>query len=179
MSDVAKVYGEALYSLAADEGTEDDLLVGLRELDLAVREHPGYLSMLSSPTWPEEERKRLIAQAWEGHLPPSLLHFLYVLTDHRRMAALPSVIAAYETLYREAHHISVAKVSSAVPLSDAQRETLRLRLEQKTGGRVELDCRVDPALIGGLRVEMNGLRFEGTVRARLDEMKEILADTVL
>lgn len=179
MSDVAKVYGEALYSLAVDEGTEDDILVGLRELDLAVREHPGYLSMLSSPTLPEEERKRLIAQAWEGNLPSSLLRFLYVLTDHRRMAALPSIVGEYEALYRTAHHISVAVVSSAVSLSDAQRETLRLRLEQKTGGRVELDCRVDPALIGGLRVEMNGLRFEGTVRARLDEMKEILSDTVL
>jgi len=179
MSDVAKVYGEALYSLAADEGLEDRILVGLRELETAIRDNPGYLSMLSSPTLPEEERKRLLAQAWEGHLHSCLLRFLYVLIDHRRMTALPSVITEYEALYRTAHHISVAKVSSAVPLSDAQHEALRLRLEQKTGGRVELDCRVDPALIGGLRVEMNGLRFEGTVRARLDEMKEILSDTVL
>ena len=178
-TEVAKVYGEALWSLAADEGLEERFLTELRQLGITAQQNPGYLAMLASPALPAEARKQYVTDAWTGNLHSDLVHFLCVLIDHGRVLSLSAIIEEYEALYRESRHISVAQVTSATPLSDAQRESLRLRLEKKSGGRVELVCRTDPALLGGLRVEMGGYRYEGTARARLDELRRRLTETVL
>ncbi|MBP5209859.1 MAG: ATP synthase F1 subunit delta [Clostridia bacterium] len=179
MNDAPRVYGEALWSLARDEQMEDVFLSNVRELEHAIRENPGYLRMLDTPAMTKEERKRLFEEAWSGQIHSYVVRFVCVLIDRGRASILPDAIRTYQELYLGAHGVRVARVESAAPLSDAQKEALRLRLEQLTRGRVELRYRVVPALIGGMRVEIDGRRFEGTARAKLDEMRRSLAEITL
>ena len=96
-----------------------------------------------------------------------------------RAECLRECFKVYDTLYSEAHGICRANVYSAVSLSDAQKEALRHTLEKKTGKRVELLCHIDPSLLGGVRVAMEGELFDGTVRFKLDRLRDALSAVTL
>ena len=85
----------------------------------------------------------------------------------------------YERIYCERYGIITADIQSAVPLSDAQKSRLREKLSALTGKTVELSCKVDPALIGGIRLTVNNTLFEGSVRAKLDQMRASLASLTI
>ena len=59
-------------------------------------------------------------------------------------------------------------------MTDAEKDTLRQKLEKKFGRRMILDCRVDPSLLGGIRVETEGRVLDGSIRSRLQEIKEVM-----
>ena len=69
-----------------------------------------------------------------------------------------------------------ATVTSAEPLSETQKARLIKRLSELSGKAVRLDVRLDRALIGGLRVDMQGRRYDNTIQHRLDLMRRYLAD---
>jgi len=66
-----------------------------------------------------------------------------------------------------------------LPLSDEQRRRLVNKLSEVTGKTVSLQCRVDPECLGGVRLELDGIQVDGTVRHRLNEMHKLLRNTVL
>ena len=71
------------------------------------------------------------------------------------------------------------KVMSAVALTAAQQEKLTGKLAQLTGKQIILECRVDPSCLGGVRLDYDGKRVDGTVQSRLDAVRDLLKNTVL
>ena len=71
--------------------------------------------------------------------------------------------------------ISVARVVSSVPLTLEEKKRLKARLEKMSGRKVSLECSVDKSLLGGLVVEMDGKVINGSLRQRLDEMKDVMS----
>ena len=65
-------------------------------------------------------------------------------------------------------------MTSAVPLKDEEAEALRIGLEKKFSRKVTLRCAVDPGLIGGMRVEIDGRVIDGSIRNKLDKIKEVM-----
>ena len=80
----------------------------------------------------------------------------------------------YEELARGYRGESMAVVTSAVELKEAETVALRAKLEKKLGRKVTLQCRVDPELIGGIRVEVDGRVIDGSIRNKLEEIKEVM-----
>ena len=68
---------------------------------------------------------------------------------------------------------------SAVALSDVQMQKLAAKLEAITGKQIDLQCSVDPAELGGLRLSYNGMLVDGTVKTKLDSIGKLLKNTVL
>ena len=66
-----------------------------------------------------------------------------------------------------------------LPLSDELRRKLTDKLSSVTGKTIELECRVDPECLGGVRLDLGGTQLDGTVRHRIDEIRQILKNTVL
>ena len=71
------------------------------------------------------------------------------------------------------HRVVRARVTSAVPLTEGEKNALRLKLE-KDGGTVTLDCVVDPEIMGGVIVETEDRVIDGSLRHRLREMKDVM-----
>lgn len=175
MSEAAKEYGRALAELAAEEHLEEQFLTETRTVRAAFAENPVYARLLASPNVPKAERLGLLKEAFGGRVHPYLLRFLQLITERGYALDTCAFLLEYERLYCERHGIATACVQSAVPLSDEQKARLQAKLCAITGKQIELDCRVEPSLIGGVRLTVNNTLFESSVRARLDQMRDSLA----
>ena len=68
---------------------------------------------------------------------------------------------------------------SAVPLNDTSREKLLAKLQEMTGKTVRLTAKVDPSILGGLRLDLNGTRLDGTVQRHLERLRDSIGSVVL
>lgn len=179
MSDVSKEYGGALFDLACEENIEFDILGQLRIVDGIVESNPEYVKFLTSPNIPKTDRLEAVEAAFGGRVHQYICSFLKLLTERGYGRYIRECISEYETRYYEYKGLVIAKVQSAVELSDKQKNAILTKLEKITGKEIELRCTVDPQLIGGMKILIGDTLFEGTVRAKLDGLKNKLSATTL
>lgn len=171
---VAHNYAHALYGLCVQDHTEAETIAQLAEIYAAMRDAPGYMKMLSSPAIPKSERIEALDRAFAGSCSERAIGFLKVLIAHGHIASLGECIDAMRALQDDAQGVLTAEVVSAVPLTDAQANALIQKLEARTGRKIRLNRRIDPNLIGGAAVYVNGRVFDGTLRSRLNELKDVM-----
>ena len=179
MSDVSKEYGGALFDLACEENLEFDILGQLRVVDGVVESNPEYIKFLSAPSIPKTERLEAVEAAFGGRVHQYICSFLKLLTERGYARYISECITEYETRYYEYKGLVIAKVQSAVELNDKQKNAILTKLEKITGKEIELRCTVDPQLIGGMKILIGDTLYEGTVRAKLDGLKNKLSATTL
>lgn len=179
MSEVSKEYGRALYDIAAEEGKEDIYLSQCRQIADILGAEPDYIRLLCSVNISANERIALLSECFFGRCEEYLYSFMCLLTERGHASEMLGCFSEFEQIYNAAHSIVRAHVTSAVALSSEQREALLARLESYSGKRVVLDERVDAALIGGVRVEIDGELFESSVRSRIDSLRAQLSKTTL
>ncbi|MBQ9783480.1 MAG: ATP synthase F1 subunit delta [Clostridia bacterium] len=174
MTEISKEYAEALFSLACEEGEEQEVLSALESTQRAFEKNPELMELLSSPGISLSERVDTIEQIFLGTMPEDVLSFLQLLCEKRRIRLFPDCVKEYRRLLNQRNAVVTAKVTSAVTLTDAECATLKQRLEKISGNTVLLDCTVDPAILGGVVVELNGTVMDGSLRHRLREVKEVM-----
>lgn len=164
-------YATALFDLAQDQKSLDQVGGSLDRLDKALGESDALRRLTTSPVVEREEaRTAMLALAKQMELDSLTANMLGVLADNRRLAVLPSVIADFRQLLA-AHRGEVrAEVTSAFPLSDEQVDALRKQLKQRVGSDVALSTKVDRALLGGLVVNVGSQRIDSSIRTRLNNL---------
>lgn len=179
MTGIGKHYAQALYSLAAEEELTDTVLQELMTLAEAFRQEPDFLRLLSAPNLPKDQRVAIVDNSFRGKVQPYVLNLLKLLTEKGHARSFPECVKAYREQYNREHGILSVVAVSAVALTETQAEKLCQKLATVTGKRIELQNRVDPSCIGGLRLDYDGKRVDGTVKNRLDAMREQLRKTLL
>ncbi len=179
MSQIGKSYAQALYSLAAEEQLTDLFLEQLNALETGIAAEPGCLQLLAAPHLPKAERCRILDDSYRHRVHPYILNFLKILTEKRYIRHFPDCCRQYREQYNEANGIVCVRAVSAVALREDQKSRLIQRLSQITGKTVALSERVDPACLGGIRLDYDGKRIDGTVQTRLDTLQRLLKNTVL
>ena len=122
----AASYGRALFQLAEENGCGDGVLEELQLVRRALRENPGYVTLMDTPAVAGPEKHALLLQAFSG-ASQELRNFLCLLCDRRALWQLPACLTAYEAAYDEAHGILRATAITAVPMQQRQREALCAR----------------------------------------------------
>ena len=179
MTQIANAYAQGLYDLANDEGLAKQILEELSVLQTAFQEEPMFCRLLSTPELSKEERLSVLDKSFRDQVHPYVLNFLKILTEKGYIRQFPDCCDAYRGFYNEDNGILVVKVQSAVELTDAQKQKLTAKLEATTGRTVDLQCSIDPAVLGGLRLSYDGKQVDGTVKSRLDAIGKLLKNTVL
>lgn len=179
MTEVATTYGQALYDLARDEGLSRQLLSELSALDQSLRGEPGFAQLLSAPNIPKDERIRILDHSLGGKVHPYVLNFLKILTERGYVKHFSGCCQMYRQQYNRDNGIVPVTAYTAVPLSDELRQKLTRKLSAVTGKTIELDCRIDPETLGGVRLDFDGKQVDGTIRRRLEDIRGILKNTVL
>ena len=179
MTQIGNVYGEALYSLAREENLSDVVLQELKLLRGAFTQEPDFVRLLSAPNLSKEERCDILDRSFRGKVQPYVLNFLKILTEKGYARYFCDCCDAYRELYNADHGILTVKAVTAVPLTDQQAAKLSKKLASITGKTIELQNRVDPGCMGGVRLDYDGKRVDGTVAGRLDAVRSLLASTVL
>jgi len=179
MTEFAKMYGGSLYELAAEEGLDERILAELDEAAQLLAAEPEYLRLLSTPSLPKAERCGLLDEALRDALHIYVLNFLKLLCERGCLRQLKDCARAYRTRYNAAHGILEAEAVSAVALNSEQIGRLRKKLETVTGKQVALRCRVDPGVLGGIRLDMDGTELDGTVQNRLAGLRRSIASAAI
>ena len=179
MSQIGTTYAQALYALAKDEGSEKAVLEQMKVLDESFSQEPDYLRLLATPNLAKEERCRILDDSFRGKVHPYVLNFMKILTEKGYIRYFSDCCHAYREQYNEDNGILPVCAVTAVPLDKAQTAKLTAKLEKITGKTVELTNRTDPACLGGVRLDYDGKRVDGTVQNRLDAVRSLLKNTVL
>ena len=179
MTQIGSVYAQALYSLAKDEGQSLPIMKQMKVLHDSFAQEPDFLRLLASPNLSKQERCRIVDDSFRGKVHPYVLNFMKLLTEKGYMGHFSACCQAYQDLYNEDNGILVVKAVTAVALTDAQSKALSEKLARITGKTIELENRVDPACLGGVRLDYDGMRVDDTVSHRLETIGNLLKNTVL
>jgi len=172
VSGVAERYASALFELARDEGALGPVERDLRSLQAALGESADLRRFVASPVFSAEEQMRAIgAVADRAGMHTLTGNFLRLVARNRRLFALPGMARAFLAMAARARGEMRADVTSARPLSPPEIDELRTAIGQRVGGKVVLDARVDPGILGGLVVKIGSRMIDSSLRTKLDIMK--------
>lgn len=167
-------YADALFSLAMDLHAEEETLSALHLIRESFRKEPEALAMLASPSIPKSERLKALEDAFAAHLPQHVMGYMHVLCNNGHIREFDDSVKVYEELYNSARKLSTAVVISAVELSETEKTELQAKLEKRLGRTIRLECSVDESLLGGLVVQVDGKVIDGSLKHRLQEIKEVM-----
>ena len=179
MTGVGSVYGEALYTLAREEGLSQVILQQLKVLDGCFAAEPDFLRLLSAANLPKEERCQILDRSFRGKVEAYVLNFLKILTEKGYMRYFSDCVKAYRELYNQDNGILPVTAVTAVPMTEKQEKALTMKLQSITGKRIELVSKLDPNVLGGMRLDYDGKRVDDTVAHRMDAVRNMLKNTVL
>lgn len=179
MNRIGTVYGQGLYALAREEGLEADILQQLQTLEEAFSQEPAFLKLLASANMPKQERTQILDESFREKVHIYVLNFLKLLTEKGYIRHFFACYRAYREQYNAEQGILEVSAVAAIALTESQKERLKEKLAAITGKKIDLICKVDPAVLGGIRLNFDGKQVDGTVKGRLDAMAKTLHDTVL
>ncbi len=179
MTKTAKTYGTALYDLAKEEGASADILSQMETVAAIIGENPDFVRLVSSVALQKKERCGIIDEAFGGRVHPYLLNFLKILCENGTVNELSGCLEEYRAHYNEDNGILEVRAVSAVALTEEQRGRLCAKLAASTGKTIRLTEKIDPALLGGMRIEAAGKSYDGTVSGRIERIGRSLAEIAI
>jgi F-type H+-transporting ATPase subunit delta len=173
----ARRYARALLDVALEKG-DDALREQLETLGQLYTGHAELRTLLLHPTVPPEKKTAVIAALLRGRPSDLLQRLVALLLQRDRIELLPLIAKAYVRRWNTQKGIVEAEAVSARALDETEARAIAAAAARAVGGKeVELRRRVDPDLMGGLLLRMEGRIFDGSVRARLRALREQLAGT--
>lgn len=174
MTETSKEYAAALFELARETASEEEFGRALAFIRSVFAEDPEYADLLSTPSIPISERKALIEQAFASRVPAYVLSLTELLCEKGHIREFGRCVSEYEALYKALEAVSTARVVSAVPLSEDEREALVGRLQKLSGHMVDAEYEIDKSIIGGVIIYMDDKVIDGSIKHKLKEVKEVI-----
>ena len=146
----------------------------LRQVIAIFDEHPDYWRFLGTLSIGKEDRCNALDEAFQGKIQPYLLNFMKILCENGTIGQLKGCAREYRSRYNQDNGIVEVTAVTAVPMNEVLQDKLLQKLQTVLGKTVELTCKVDPACMGGVLLEMPGRQMDGTVKQRLDSLAAAL-----
>ena len=180
MANLSVRYATALFELSKEDNLLVDFMAQATFLQGTFEgsaPEGGALRILTHPLIPVGEKLQFVDTVYGDSLHPHLLHFLKLTIEKNRTYFLMATMTHLVDMIKQARNQISARVVSAVPLTDNQKNQLALTLTKKLGKTVDIIARVDPAQIAGISIHVDGYFLDHTVKTRLKNMKELLNKT--
>jgi F-type H+-transporting ATPase subunit delta len=171
-SNVGGRYAQALFDLARDQNEVAQVESDLKSLRAAIADSRDLRLLLQSPTFSAEDKsKGLAGIANAAGFSATTRKFLGLLAANGRAGALGAVISDFVRLAADARGEVQAQVTTAMPLTAAQARGVAQALRQALGKDPQIETRVDPALLGGIKVRVGSRLFDASLRSKLHSLK--------
>ena len=172
---ISKTYGDALFELALEEDRIDDYVAEVDAMLTIFRDNPELSKLLNHPKISKEEKITVVGQIFEGKISKELLGLINMIVEKDRNNAMEDIFSYFIDRVKEYKNIGVAKVTSAIELSDAQKAQVEKRLLETTGYvKFEISYDVDKDLIGGMVIRIGDRVVDSSIRTRLYELTKEL-----
>jgi len=174
---IARRYAVAILQLARESDAVESVRDDLHALRDTICGAEGIDAFFVSPIVERADKQRVLSDAFSGKIGDIALHTLLLLVRKRRERLLAQIVAQYDASAMEARGTEPLTITSARELSAQEQRAMVVRLEAVYGKRFDVTQRVDPQLIGGVRVSMGDRRVDGSVAARLEELTRTILST--
>ena len=174
MSDglIPRRYAKALYKFAVENGDSAEIYELLKSISFRHAAIDQLKRAMLNPNVPDEEKGSMMLQLVGGKPGSSLDKFLLLCMRNNRSEYLQKISLAYVDLYREAHEIAHVVITTAVPMPDAEMDSIIAIVKKRLGAKtLEIEKKIDPELIGGFTVDINGLVLDASVKRELNELR--------
>lgn len=179
MTKTQQVYGGSLYELAKEEGRTELIHTQLQQVIAIFDENPAYWQLLDTVSICKQERCKALDEALAASVDPYLLNFIKILCENGMIAQLRGCAKEYRRRYNEDHSIVDVCAVTAVSMSQPLQQKLKEKLQSILDKQVELSCKVDPNCMGGVLLQLPERQLDGTVKHRLDALRESLKAAAL
>jgi F-type H+-transporting ATPase subunit delta len=169
-------YAQALYEAAFDAERLHEVRESLEGFLKAEREVPELRGVLVNPELDSASKVALLDDLLAGE-EPLVRNFLRLLAEKERIAALTEIVREFEALVASGEQRLRVVVTTAQKLTDEEARALVGKIEAATGRQVEARRDVDPSMIGGLIVRAGSLRFDASIRGRIEKLRTELVET--
>ena len=178
VSGMAGRYATALFELALDAKSVDAVKADLESFDAMIADSADLHRLVRSPVFGAEEQGRALAAVLDkAGIAGLAANFLKLVTANRRLFAVRDMVRAFRTLVARWKGEISAEVTAAEPLTDNRLEELKTALKSITSGKaVDLNVRIDPAIIGGLTVKLGSRMVDTSLRTKLNAIKQAMKE---
>ena len=173
----ARRYALALTQEAAQTGQADAVDADVVFLGETLDSSRELRLMFQSPVVSRDKKENVLTALFADRVSPLTMRFLSLLVSKQRESLIPAVVEAVRELRDSASGTVEARVRTAKPLADAERDALQTSLEAKAGAPVRMKVEVQPELIGGLIVRIGDVVYDRSVRHQLDVLREQLTQS--
>lgn len=173
---IAKTYGDALFELAVEENKLDLIAEDVSALITAFSENEELTRLMSHPKVSKEEKLDIMTSILKGRVADEIDGFVRIIIEKGRYMEIAAIFAYFMNRYKEYKNIGTAYVTTAVSLSEVQRQQVEKRLLETTGyEKVEVQYSVDEALIGGMVIRIGDRVVDSSIQTKLYELTKELS----
>jgi F-type H+-transporting ATPase subunit delta len=177
VSGMAARYATALFNLVNETNTIDAVKADLERFDALVADNPDLNRMVRSPVFSAAEQLAALGAVLDkAGIGGLAAKFLKLVTSNRRLFAARDMIRAFGELVAKSRGETTAEVTVAEQLKNEHVEALRAALKQVSGKDVDLDIKIDPAIIGGLVVKLGSRMVDSSLRTKLNAIKHAMKE---
>jgi F-type H+-transporting ATPase subunit delta len=179
ISDIAKRYGQALFGIAEEEKNYEKYCKDLMRFSAVLNENEKFKEFLFNPVFDKDDKKAVVSNILEKIDISSIsANFLKLLVEKGRINILEDVVKAYQQLMDEALNTARVNVKTAFPLSSDLIAEVKKAMEGLTKKQVEMVIEEDPSLLGGIVVKIGDTLYDGSIKAQLDKIRELLGEEI-
>lgn len=177
MPAVESRYAEALLAALPDSAAAESACAFLGDFAGLLAADGDLRGFMLSPVVPGAAKKEVFAKLLPSGEQSLLLHFLYLLTDRARLAALGGIYERFKRLMEERGKRLDIVVLTAFPLSQEQLEAIKEKYTKKYGSSsASVTEKIEPGLIGGVQVQIGDIRINDSVRSRLSSLRSAIME---
>lgn len=167
----ARRYARAIFEIARERGELEKWQGDLAKI-ASLQKDEAALNWLGNPRADAGLKSQYIEQLGLGSLEQNLVH---ILLNRGRLHLVEDISEEYQRLAAAYHGLETAEVTTAVPLSDTEKQKLAAGLGAVTGKKVLIKAAVDPEIIGGMTARINDQLLDGSTRRRLLDLKKAIS----
>jgi F-type H+-transporting ATPase subunit delta len=171
---VAIRYAKALFGLARDREVLDPVYADLRDLERLLRDCPDFARFTADPRIPPAPRAAALDALFRDRAHPLTLRFLSFLDSKDRLGHLPGICRHFAALFHLHRGILEVRITSATPLTPEQVSAIETRLHARFGKQIQSTLHLDPALLGGFKIQVGDTIHDSSIATQLHVLKQNL-----
>lgn len=168
---LSRRYAKSLLDFAKEQGKVEEVKQDIDQLLQVIEHSREFRVLLQSPVISPDKKVKVFDAIFSDKLNVITSKFANIIIRKGREGDLESIARAFEMRYRDMKGIEKAVVTSAVQLGDAQREEIRKKLARITGSEIQIEEKIDPSIIGGIKLRVGDLQYNGSIAAQLAQMR--------
>ncbi len=175
---IASRYAEALFQVGEESNSTTKLYEELNAVLDILKSDKNFYNVLKSPLISKGEKKEIIENVFNNRIENDLKNFFKILIDKERISYLELIQKSFKELLNEKNNILEGKAITAIPMSKEEIKKLEENLSSKYNANIILENIVDKTILGGVLVRLGNKEIDGTIKTRLENLKQELSQVI-